>query len=347
MSLKANLFRINVFLKDKNKKSFFVMIKEVVELWIIKKNFPIHYFGRFLYRKNAANYKDFLDMKEYASIILSKENNQEEFVPFLNNKLVFANFCEKHDLPTPKVISYNLKNQFFYKGEIRRIDNKKKLIEYFLMIFKANQQETLFVKSLIGYGGRGVHLLKLKNLKEQVEEKGDLLLSGSFIHQEFIIQHPEVNEIYPSSVNTLRIETYIDNVGDTHILGTFMRFGTGGKVVDNVGSGGFFVPINAETGKLIEKGTHGMILGGGEHYKHPDTGFVFKGFNVPFFEESKELCKKLSVYIPLKLAGWDIALTPDGPVIVEGNNTPGITAGEVAYGGYVKHPLYKQMIANV
>lgn len=59
-----------------------------------------------------------------------------------------------------------------------------------------------------------------------------------------------------------------------------------------------------------------------------------------------ELCHSLSKYIPNRLKGWDIAITPQGPIVVEGNHTPYILMGEIGYGGYVKHPLYKEIMAN-
>lgn len=91
---------------------------------------------------------------------------------------------------------------------------------------------------------------------------GDTLLTGAFVHQEGVDQHPEINKIYPHSVNTVGIESYIDNSGKTNILGTFIRFGTNGKVVDNVSSGGFYVPVDPETGRLKATGIQGMISGG-------------------------------------------------------------------------------------
>ncbi|KKK41065.1 hypothetical protein LCGC14_2862780, partial [marine sediment metagenome] len=217
---------------------------------------------------------------------------------------------------------------------------------FFEKVFDTSAHEKLFIKSLNGYGGKDVHLLSKSNLKKQLEPIAKRLLSHYFIHQTAIDQHPAINEIYPNSVNTLRLETYIANDGEIHILGTFMRFGSGGKVVDNVSSGGFFVPIDQQKGTLKEKATQGMIHGGKAFDQHPDTHFVFKDFEVPFFKEACDLARKLTQYIPNRLSGWDIAITLDGPVVVEGNNTPGITVGEVAYGGYVKHPLYKELIAN-
>mgnify|MGYP000795309594 FL=1 len=49
------------------------------------------------------------------------------------------------------------------------------------------------------------------------------------------------------------------------------------------------------------------------------------GFQIPLFDQALELCRTASrrVEAHLKYIGWDVAITPDGPVLVEGNNLPG------------------------
>ncbi len=42
--------------------------------------------------------------------------------------------------------------------------------------------------------------------------------------------------------------------------------------------------------------------------------------------------------------GWDIAITQNGPITIEGNHNTNITMSEVGYGGYKKHPLVKEML---
>jgi len=322
------------------------MLKEFFGLWAIKKSFPIHYIGRFLYRKGYKNPYDYMDMKEYRSIIFSKKNNQEECVHILSNKLLFSLFCEKYRLPTPIMFSYNMNGSFFYNDDVLSISNVHALSEYFRNVLEASGRNKLFIKSFLGHGGSEVFLLTHSGLDVELKIIGTRILNGAFIHQECIVQHAEINEIYPHSVNTLRIETYIDSSGKVNLLGMFMRFGSDGKFLDNVSSGGFYVPVEPSTGRLTEKGLQGMVFGGNVLFRHPDTGFEFKDYKVPYFEEAQELCIKLAKYIPNRLAGWDIAFTSEGPIVVEGNQTPGITVGEIGYGGYVRHPLFNEMIGR-
>ncbi len=319
------------------------MVREFFGLWLVKKNFPIHYFGKFLYRKDYKNPYDYMDMKQFRSIIYSKRNNQEEYVHLLSNKFHFSLLCEKYRLPTPRMVSYNMGNTFFYGDSVYTVEDQEGLFGCFDKVFKATGLEKLFIKSFCGYGGTEVLLLTHPRLKEQLNEFGHRLLKKAFVHQECIVQHAEINEIYSHCVNTLRVETFIDDSSKVNILGMFMRFGSGGKFVDNLTSGGFYVPVEPSTGKLKAQGLQKMISGGKVFSRHPDTDYEFKDYKLPDFEDARELCLKLAKYIPNRLAGWDIAFTPSGPIVVEGNHTPGM-AGEMGYGGYVKHPAFKEMM---
>ena len=67
--MKRHLKRFKYFLKDSNKKPAFTILKDMVSLWYLKKEFPLHYFGRFLYRKGAPDPKNFMTQKQYRKLI--------------------------------------------------------------------------------------------------------------------------------------------------------------------------------------------------------------------------------------------------------------------------------------
>ncbi|MEX0289656.1 MAG: sugar-transfer associated ATP-grasp domain-containing protein [Flavobacteriaceae bacterium] len=344
MKPKDAWYRVSVFLKDKDKKPFLILLRETFHLWFIKKRFPLHYFGRFLYRKNAGNYKNFLDMKEYYDIIYSKKLNLPEHLALIDNKLVFALFCEKHNIPTPKMLGYNFKSDFFYGQRTKHVNDVQELAVYFEDLFNSTGEDKIFVKSFSGFGGRETHLLEQESLKSSLDELGPSILGQSCIHQVCIEQHSALSRIYPNSVNTIRFETYVDPFNTPHFMGTFIRFGAGGSAIDNVSSGGFYVAVDTETGKLGKIGLQGMKWGGRKLTKHPDSGFCFEGFLIPYFEEAKVLCLRLIRLFPSRLTGWDIAITPTGPMVIEANGSPGILTGESGFGGYVDHPIYQEII---
>ncbi len=126
-----------------------------------------------------------------------------------------------------------------------------------------------------------------------------------------------------------------------------MRFGSGSSYVDNISSGGFAVPIDFKTGILHDKGCTAMINGSKTITNHPTTGYLISGFQIPFFQDSIKLCKRFAQYIPNRIIGWDVAITPTGPIIIEGNHDAAIIGGEFSYGGFKKHPVFEEIMNEI
>lgn len=138
----------------------------------------------------------------------------------------------------------------------------------------------------------------------------------SWILEELIKQVSDMGQFNPSSVNSVRIPTFRTKKG-YEIFGTFMRMGRKGSVVDNAGSGGIFVRIDENSGRII---SDGYTERGEVFEQHPDSQITFKGFQIPYWEELRELAVKCHKEIPEhKYVGWDFALTKDGWVLLEGN----------------------------
>lgn len=338
---------IRTFLADKNKKIATKIISEFFTLWRVQKEFPMHYFSRFLYRKDFINYKDFIPTRKYFKLISSDKIQNDFFVTILTNKLLFALFCEKYNIAAPKMTSFNSGFEFFLAGNKFTISSNTELILFFKEFFDKSNFQKIFIKRLDTKGGTGIFLLEKEFHEEQINSFGHLILSGSYIHQECVLQHQEINKIYENSINTLRFDICIDNNKNRHLLGAVMRFGMGGSVIDNRSKGGFFVSIDDNTGCLLKRGYKQMGFGGAELIKHPNTNFVFEGYKIPYYDQAKQLAMDMSTIIPNRLVGWDIAITPDGPLVIEGNHDSNITMSEVAYGGYLKHPIIREMIASM
>lgn len=339
---------INNFIKEKNKKPSNRIIFEFLNLWWIHKEFPLHYFTRFLYRKEFTDYKSFIPTKKYFSLIAPNSKIQNDFfVNLLKNKLFFAMICAKGNVATPKMTSYNCNNNFYLDDSKFSLKNNSELLSFFENLFQKLKLNKIIVKNIDAKGGKGIFLIQKKTIKEEIKSIGHLILSGSYIHQECLEQHKLINKIYEHSINTLRFDVCFDANENKHLLGSVMRFGRGGNVIDNRSKGGFFVSVNDVNGSLLEKGYSQMGFGGKEFIKHPDTNFEFSGFKIPYYSEAKQLAMDMSEMIPNKLVGWDIAITPEGPIIIEGNHDTNITMSELAYGGYMKHQVIKELLESV
>lgn len=177
-----------------------------------------------------------------------------------------------------------------------------------------------FAKEPSSFGGLGVMKVYLegRNLKELYRELTDKKL---FLAEEAILQHPEMNKLCERSVNTVRIVTLLSDKGNPNFVYALIRVGSGKNDVDNVTSGGMYTLLSP-CGEI----THPLFCDKTVSYysEHPYNGFPFMGFRVPYFAEAVELCKKAAlVEKRMRYVGWDVAITPTGPVLVEGNNLPG------------------------
>jgi hypothetical protein len=76
-----------------------------------------------------------------------------------------------------------------------------------------------------------------------------------------------------------------------------------------------------ESGKIINDA---MDREGRLFKVHPTTKVPFVGFQIPYYKEAIEMCIEASKVIPeVAFVGFDIAISENGPVIVEGNELPG------------------------
>ena len=91
--------------------------------------------------------------------------------------------------------------------------------------------------------------------------------------------------------------------------------------MDNFNSGGMVAPVDELTGivkdKAIDKNKNLYAV-------HPYTGTNIEGFAFPDWEQAMDMVRKAAQVVPqMGYLGWDVAFTPDGPCLVEGNNFPG------------------------
>lgn len=179
--------------------------------------------------------------------------------------------------------------------------------------------DQVMVKPFDGLAGHGVH-------KQRTAEIGDItayhrrLLEEQLFLEELIVQHPELNELAPNSVNTIRVMTA--HAGkESVILYACLRVGNGSADVDNFHAGGMAVQVNVDAGVLEGD----AVDKAGKWYQcHPATGVRFDGRRLPMWDEVRRICLEAAAVNPhIHVVGWDVAITPDGPTFVEGNRRPG------------------------
>ena len=147
-------------------------------------------------------------------------------------------------------------------------------------------------------------------------KRGKAAIAEQYIHQE-----DSMASLNPTSVNTIRISTFIDGEKVLKLF-SFLRIGRNGSVVDNGGKGGLIVSVNLQTG-ICE--TLGITEKMEKFEYHPDTKIKIQGFQIPHWESALKLSEELAKIVPQqRFASWDLALTKNGWVMIEGNSRGGL-----------------------
>ncbi len=246
-------------------------------------------------KKDRQTYVTF-DYSQY----LFKTLNEKEYIDLFNDKLKF------------NVIFKDFLGRDFLNISESSFEDFEKFCK---------GKDVFFCKPADSCSGKGIYKniridenSDLKNIYEYLKEN-KLFVEGS------ILQHPQMSKLNETSINTIRVTTLLDKNDEAHVMYALQRIGIGGMSVDNVGSGGIYTVLS-EDGKIINPCWSDKTIS--TYTKHPTSGMDLIGFEVPYFKQALELCKKAAcVEKHIRYVGWDIAITEKGPLIVEGNPLPG------------------------
>jgi hypothetical protein len=186
----------------------------------------------------------------------------------------------------------------------------------------------LFVKPVDANQGRGAHVRRASDFD------ADFFASHrNFLVQPRVIQHPVLDRLYPHSVNSVRIDCLHTEAGWISNAAV-LRVGTGGSVIDNYSAGGIVVGIDLDTGRLRPIARMQPRFGSSWHARHPDTGVAFGDIMVPHWDLLRDtLNRAAEAMLPFVSLGWDLAVTPDGVILIEANGNWDVNVFQIAWGG--------------
>ena len=142
---------------------------------------------------------------------------------------------------------------------------------------------------------------------------------GLTIIQERLLNHPALDVLQLPSLATLRVLTY--GAETPAVLRAAFKLPVGKSGVDNYHAGGIAAPVKLDSG-AVGAGVNARSLDWCA--AHPDTGGRFAGLTVPDWNRACELVCRAAAALPeFPCVGWDVAVTPRGPVLIEGNSTWG------------------------
>lgn len=239
------------------------------------------------------------------------EKECEAFVSDIARKRFAENVSpiEARQLLDDKWCTYELYKKYFNREAclVTQASDKSSKSRYNELI---GIKKKLIIKPLCGTLGKGIKIVQQEDATELLKSYPD-----GFIAEEVIQQDERMAQLHPESVNTLRIHT-LQNNGNVEVFHPYIRMGRGNSVVDNAGSGGVFTSCNLETGEVLTA----VDEYGHSYINHPDTNFPLIGFFVPCWKEAFDFARQLALENQnIHYCGWDLALSKNGWVLIEGN----------------------------
>ena len=260
-----------------------------------------------------------LESNEYLSVL-----NPNRYAALARDKYLTHLLLETNDIPAPELYTY-------YNPEKRDADFITVLHD-----LQSKRVSSCVVKPAVdGAHGKGVFVCKgikyesddcilIKSNDERISLRSfcEQNKSSSWLFESRVVQCTQVGDINPSSANTLRLMTALYPDGSVKVFAAFMKFGRAGSDIDNAGSGGNIdCAFDVNSGTCYNTVQFNSFSDMIKCDRHPDSGIQINGMRIENWDEIKrKICDYQSRIPELKAIGWDVALTDDGPVIIEINN---------------------------
>jgi len=331
------LQKITAFLSDLKRACGFYGVSYAVALLRSLRLYLLKAFSR----KEIVGYALFVpSIRARMPILISKERslklleriNPSSLQHLTENKDEFYRICRERDLPIPETYGWTM-NGRRYDAAGNEIDDENTWRTYLL-----NQlPEDFIIKDRAGAYGSGFRAFRRSGESFQPVDGGpasdisrlsEALSAGD---AEGVVIQKRLFDAAPLAalsgrrgLQTMRINTLLHRSGRVSILFYMIKILAGHTMSDNFSMG--------TTGNLIAYGDpeKGILRGAVTLHEcgsgmttiavHPETGTPFDGFRLPRWSEAIALAKTAQRAFPeLRTLGWDMALTDDGPRIIEAN----------------------------
>lgn len=167
---------------------------------------------------------------------------------------------------------------------------------------------------------------------------------GGWMFQEIVKPHRAMKEVCGDRLGTVRFMTVVDQ-GKATLRCVVWKITSGANLADNSARlGNLMAPVDIETGVVGQPMT-GIGPKFREVTTHPDTGKTLLGFQLPYWREAKSACLSLARSLPaIPLQGWDIAITDEGPVLLEINRRPSLVLPQLVQQRGFAHGFFKDYL---
>ena len=181
----------------------------------------------------------------------------------------------------------------------------------------------------------------IESAKEFAKIDSGSITKPSVIVEELLEDMSTVPPFNCEILSVIRCTTVLTKDGIEFLYPAFRTTGSvvrDEKGVDYEKTETFFCAIDVENGKIISKGYNYF---GNAVKKHPCSGLLFEGTQLPEWDKLLEMLTEAALELPtLRYVGWDVAYSKNGWCIIEGN-TNGEFFTQMVYGHGFKSEFEK------
>lgn len=269
-----------------------------------------------------------------ATVLLQRSLNSEAIAPLAGEKAVFYRYCEAAGIRTPRLLGVIDTRASGWSHTGRPVVGA----DGFARFVAEDLPEDWVIKPSAGYHGHGVRVIERREGRLSEAGSGRTLTPAglyaelaaedefpTWVVQERLVNHPVIAGLIGApTLQTARLVTLVGRDGDVELLYAVFRVAVAGGASDNFrsgSSGNGLADVAIADGRLVSvKFAREDGLGFVRGAQIPGTGVRIAGVRLPGWDEAVDLVRRAApAFLPARSLGWDVALTPDGPVIVETN----------------------------
>jgi hypothetical protein len=324
------------------------VLTQVVEWLQLRREIGLsdrEYFLYELYRSDIP----YEEKRQYLSAIAHAKRNEfllpPAYIALLDDKFIFRQYYSSLGFPLPE--SYGIFHPFHGRtasgAPLRNATQLRDLInevpERGLVVKHAMSGSGRWVMVFDCVTGGPQPLLKHVNGNRFTFEQLTALLSPEdpsthpgFILDERVQQHPFLERLNPATLHTTRVVTIMATNGSVHIIGAALKIGFDNSGVESLVEKNLSSPVDVETGRLGPV-AHRDGIGFRRATHHPGTGIRIEGEVIPHWPQIKQLAFEAALAARcVRSVGWDIGLSINGPVLIEGNQEWGAEVLQIPFG---------------
>jgi hypothetical protein len=276
--------------------------------------------------------------------------NDARWFAIIHDKLLFQAAMEGAGFPVPRLLAVQHNKRSWPKVPHLATN------ENIACFFETNVQLPMFVKPIDGmyslgsmlvegYAPASSELLLRFRGRLAIDSFAQLLLTreSGHIFQECLEPHPDIATLIGNRLPSVRVIVFLSQ-NDPVIFRAVCKLPMGINIADNYWrDGNMLGAIAMDTGEIkrVVRGTGSDLV---EIERHPDTGEKLIGYSLPGWPKVRELVGAAARTLPgVRTQAWDVALSSQGPVLLEVNFGGDLNLAQLAFGAgaldenYVAH----------